>query len=164
MPVHSRDRAEWSRFLHLIRTAYSSSFAALVSIDDRGPAVIDWVDSRLDASFSENVARLEAEFGLFAILDNTTRPLVAASVGDWAGIRISYFARRPVIAVAVLVPDCGRNLVDTTAFYSFEKVVSAFLDLPPHHDASRAQVSWDDRLAGGGTAPCAGVDALQTKQ
>ena len=164
LPVSSRDGEIWSRYLHLIRSAYQSPFCALVSIDGDRLHVIDWVDSRLDGSFPELVEALEREFRLNEIRSHPTRPVSALIFENWLMIELSFFSDEPAIGVAVFVSDARNRVLNTATIHSFEKVVSASLESPHHHESARAQLSWSDQLSGDELPSRAGVNALDIKQ
>ena len=142
-PTHARQRPVWIRFLHLSRQIYGSPFSALVALGSGGPQVLDWVDNRLDAAFSDYVAKLEAE----ACLATPARPLHPENSimisGDWACVRLSYFGSRTPIGIAIFVEDAANSLRDTASLHSLEKVLTAFLHSRIPHEGPTAPSSWE---------------------
>ena len=163
-PTHARQRPVWIRFLHLSRQIYGSPFSALVALGSGGPQVLDWVDNRLDAAFSDYVGKLEAE----ACLAAPARQLHPANSimisGDWACVRLSYFGSRTPIGIAIFIEDAANSLRDTASLHSLEKVLTAFLRSRLPHEDPTAPSSWAHDLSGRITAPAQVTGANKTKR
>lgn len=144
VPEHARSAATWTRYLHLIRSIYTSPFAALVSVDSKGLQIIDWVDNRLDDAFPHYVYLLEAEAGLLQALRAPRPSNAVISSGEWTCIRVSFFEAAPLILIAVFSVES----IDTVALHSFEKVLSDFLASPSSHEDQRAPASWGNKVDG----------------
>lgn len=142
LPPHAREAEIWMRYLHLVRSTYSSPFAAVFSVDDDGLLVIDWVDGRLDTSFSEFVPQLESQSELLGCFGSVETPTPAVLYRDWACIRLSHFCGMPAIGVAVHVAGNDDCAIDTTVLHSFEKVVSTFLELTELDGSATASLPW----------------------
>lgn len=164
LPVYSRDVKVWSRYLHLIRTAYQSPFCALISVYSNRIHVIDWADGLLDGTFPEYVGALEREPRLQEIRAHASGPLSALILENWLAIGLSFFTGAPAIGVAVFVKDARDRVIDTATLHSFEKVVRASLESRHQHESARAQLSWGDQLCGDEISFRAGVNALVIKQ
>lgn len=147
LPPHAREPEIWLRYLHLVRSAYASPFAAVFSIDDEGLLVIDWVDARLDAAFSEFVQLIEAQGDLLSYFEFIERPAPVVLVRDWACVRLSYFCQTPAIGIAVHIGQTDERAIDTTVLHSFEKVVSTCLALPERHEKQSASLPWCGALS-----------------